>query len=170
MVVVFPAFEEDSPVANDQSMARAAKSVDVGDDVIPYRRERHDDRGNLAGSRVHEHIVVSVAFAPLFPVVCLLLEIVVANVGMIYGVVACIGSERAIVMLPVACATSKRGSNRAIFAWIGVVRWAQQGRGHSSNINIVISYNTVVCVRCHTAVQTNAKTVWAEVAPPVDAA
>ena len=169
-MVVFPAFEADSPVANDQSMARAAKSVDVGDNVIPYRRGRHDDRDNFAGSRVHEHIVLSVAFAPLFPVVCLPLEIVVASVGMIYDVVACIGSERAIVMLPVACATSKRGSKRSIFAGVGVVRWAQQGSGHSININIVISYSTCVCVRRRAAMQTNTKTVWTEVAPPVDAA
>ena len=116
MVVVFPAFEADSHVANDQSMARAAESVDVCDGVIPYSRGRHDDHGNFAGSRVHEHIAVSVAFAPLFPVVCLPLEIVVANVGMIYDVVACVGSELAIVMLPVACATSKRGSKRSILA------------------------------------------------------
>ena len=115
MVVVFPAFEADSHVANDQSMARAAESVDVADDVIPYRRERHDGRGNFAGSRVHEHIVVSVAFAPLFPVVCLPLEIVVANVGMIYDVVACVGRGCAVVMLLVACATSKTGSKCASF-------------------------------------------------------
>ena len=105
MVAVFPAFEADSPVANDQSMARAAKSVDVGDDVIPYSRERHDDHGNFADSRVREHIVASVAFAPLFSVACLPLEIVVANVGMIYDVVACTGKERANVRLLVIAPT-----------------------------------------------------------------
>ena len=74
MVVVFPAFEADSHMANNQSMARAAESVDVGDDVILYSRERHDDHGNLAGSRVREHIVVAVVFAPLFPLFVSLLR------------------------------------------------------------------------------------------------
>ena len=51
-----------------------------------------------------------------------------------------------------------------------VVQWTQQSSGHSSNIDIVITYSTSVHVNCRTAMQANAKTVWTEVAPLLGAA
>ena len=114
-------------------------------------------------------MLLSMLSFPSPPMGCLLLETVVANVGMICDVVACIGSELAKVILLVACPAFKTGGDRGIIVG-SVPGWcALQGSGHS-NIDVVITSSTFVYVRCRTAVQINAKTLWIEVAPQVGAA
>ena len=61
-------------------------------------------------------MLLSLLSFPSFPMGRLLFETVSADVGMIGNVVACVGSERASVVLLVARATSKTGSSRAIIA------------------------------------------------------
>ena len=82
-MVVFPAFEADPPVGVDQSTARAANPVDVANTGVLYIRGRHDSHGGFADGRAREHEALFVVISPSFPMGCLLLEIVVANVGIV---------------------------------------------------------------------------------------
>ena len=67
MVVVFPAFEADPPMAKDQPTARAANSGDVAVNGVLYIRRRHDSRGGFADGRTDEHVDVFVVISASCP-------------------------------------------------------------------------------------------------------